>query len=86
MSEISARFLAPLMNIMLVLIGVLHLLKTSLLRRRASLSAPFAVLGMAAAMSAYMSVSSMIASTAGVFIFAGAIVAVVIGLTVALRK
>lgn len=84
--ELCTRFLAPAMDIMLVLIAMLCLLKTSLLRRRASMSAPVAVLGMAAAMSIYMSVSSMIAGMAGMLIFAGAIVFVVIVLAAALRK
>jgi len=86
LAEVSSRFLAPFMDIILVLIGMLAMLKMSLLRRRASWSAPIAVLGMAATMAAYMSVSNMVVSLAGLYVFAGAIAIAIIGLLWALRK
>jgi len=86
LSEVSSRFLAPFMDIILVLIGMLAMLKMSLLRRRASWSAPIAVLGMAATMAAYMSIANMVESLSGLYIFAGAIAIAIIGLLWALRK
>ena len=86
LAEVCSRFLSPLMDIILVLTAMLCMLKMSLLRRRASWSAPLAVFGMAAAMSAYMSVSNMVATMSGVYMFAGAIAAVIAGLLWMLRK
>jgi lipopolysaccharide export system permease protein len=54
-TEMSTRFLGPLMNLILALIGMVALLKSSLLRRSGfNMAAPTATLGMAAAMAAFM--------------------------------
>ncbi len=60
--EICTRFINPLMNIILAIICTLILLKSSLLRRRASFAPAMAVLGMAVAMALYMSMSNMVTS------------------------
>jgi lipopolysaccharide export system permease protein len=76
LAETASRFLSPIMNIILVLIGMLSLLKTSLLRRRASFAPLAAVLGMAAAMSAYMTLANSVGSIGGLWMFAAAVIAV----------
>lgn len=60
--EICTRFINPFMNLILVIICTLILLKTSLLRRRASFAPAMAVLSMAIVMATYMSVSNMVTS------------------------
>lgn len=74
--EICTRFVNPFMNIILALVCTLVLLKSSLLRRRASFAPAMAVLGMACAMSLYMSMSNMVSSLTDV-----GIVALVVGIT-----
>jgi lipopolysaccharide export system permease protein len=65
LGEIATRFLAPLMNLIFVLIAALCLLKTSMLRRRASYAVLIASAAMIAADVAFMSLSASIASPAG---------------------
>ena len=60
--EMCTRFINPFMNIILALVCTLILLKSSLLRRRASSAPAIAVLGMAAVMASYMSISNMVTS------------------------
>ena len=60
--ELCTRFINPFMNLILTIVCVLILLKTSLLRRRASFAPAAAVLSMAAIMALYMSVSNMVSS------------------------
>lgn len=74
LAELSSRFLGPMMNMILAMLCTLILLKTSLLRRRASFAPAAAVAAMAVVMSLYMSLSNMIGSvsefailTSGVF-------------------
>ena len=64
--EICTRFINPFMNIILAIVCTLILLKSSLLRRRASFAPAMAVLGMAAVMALYMSLSNMVTSLTGV--------------------
>ena len=80
LAEICNRFTAPLMDIFLVLVGMLAMLKTTLLRRRTSMAAPVAVAGMAAAMSLQMSVPNMMDSMTDVYMFAATIIAGILGL------
>lgn len=68
MGEITNRFLGPCMNIILALICMIFLLKMPLLRRRASMAAPYAVIGMACAMSLFMTCSNFITGMTGVYI------------------
>ena len=60
--ELCTRFINPFMNLILTIVCVLILLKSSLLRRRASFAPVMAVVSMAGIMAAYMSVSNMVAS------------------------
>ena len=62
LAEICSRFLSPFMNLILALICTVFLLKTSLLRRRASMAPALAVVAMAVVMSLFMSTSNMISS------------------------
>ncbi|MCL2017634.1 MAG: LptF/LptG family permease [Alphaproteobacteria bacterium] len=67
-SELSTRFLSPLMNMMLVLIGLTMLLKSSLLRRGGfNMTAPIAVAGMAGAQSLFMVMTDKAATLTGFF-------------------
>jgi lipopolysaccharide export system permease protein len=61
-SELSTRLLLPFMNLILATVCTTILLKTSLLRRRASLSPAFAVLAMALLMTLYMTSANMLDS------------------------
>ena len=60
--EICTRFINPFMNLILAVVCTLILLKTSLLRRRASFAPAMAVLSMAFFMAVYMSASNMVSS------------------------
>lgn len=62
LSELASRFLGPLMNLILALLCTVILLKSSLLRRRASFAPALAVLAMAAVMSLFMAASNMLES------------------------
>ena len=76
----STRFLGPIMNLILAALCTVILLRTSLLRRRASVAPAIAVAAMAVAMSAFMSLSNMIDSvtdfvllTVGIFVTLGGV-------------
>lgn len=60
--ELCTRLINPFMNLILVIICTLILLKSSLLRRRASFAPAMAILAMAGTMATYMSVSNMVDS------------------------
>lgn len=62
LAEISSRFFTPIMNLILALLCVTILLRSSLLRRRTSFAPAIAVAAMAVTMAGYMSVSNMIVS------------------------
>ena len=68
--ELCTRFINPFMDIILVLVCTLVLLKSSLLRRRASFAPAMAVLGMAAVMALYMSMSNMVNSLTDIGVLA----------------
>ena len=68
--EICTRFINPFMNIILAIVCTLILLKSSLLRRRASFAPAAAVLGMATVMALYMSMSNMVTSLTDVGVLA----------------
>ena len=65
LTELCNRFLTPLMNLVLAALCATILLRSSLLRRRASLAPAIAVASMAAVMGIYMSLSNMIGSLTG---------------------
>lgn len=60
MSELCNRILGPLMNLVLALLCVTILLRSSLLRRRTSFAPAIAVLAMSVVMASFMSLSSML--------------------------
>ena len=62
LSELSNRVLMPFMNLILAIVCATILLKTSLLRRRASFSPAMAVLSMAILMTLYMTSANMLVS------------------------
>ena len=62
LTELCSRLINPFMNLILALVCTLILLKTSLLRRRASIAPAMAVLTMAIVMATYMSASNMLNS------------------------
>jgi hypothetical protein len=65
LTEMCNRFLTPLMNLVLAALCAAILLRSSLLRRRASFAPAVAVASMAAVMGIYMSLSNMIGSLTG---------------------
>lgn len=87
MNELSNRFLMPLMNLILAIICTTILLKTSLLRRRASFSPAISVLAMALAMTLYMTSANML-ETWGDFnlLLLGMIATLVVGIMVLCKK
>lgn len=73
--EICTRLINPFMNLILAIVCTLILLKTSLLRRRASFAPLMAVAAMAVMMALYMSAANMVTSLTGVvFVAIGVIV------------
>lgn len=86
LSELSSRFLGPIMNLMLAAICLTILLRTSLLRRRASFAPAFAVAGMAVAMSIFMSASNMIGSLTELILLALALIIALVGILFVLFK
>ena len=65
LTEMCNRFLSPLMNLILATLCATILLRTSLLRRRASFAPMVAVGAMAGVMGVYMSLSNMVTSLTG---------------------
>lgn len=83
LTEMCNRFLSPLMSLILAALCAVILLRSSLLRRRASFAPMVAVGAMAGTMALYMSLSNMVASltgfgilTIGLVIFLGVILAI----------
>ena len=62
LNELSNRVLMPMMNLILAVICTTILLRTSLLRRRASLSPALAVLAMALVMTLYMTTANLLST------------------------
>lgn len=73
LSELCNRFLSPLMNLILAALCAVILLRSSLLRRRASFAPIIAVASMAATMGLYMSASNIISSLTGFVLLAFAL-------------
>jgi lipopolysaccharide export system permease protein len=69
-SELANRFLMPFMDLVFVLIATLVMLKTSLLRRKISLSPLIATASMGVAMGLFMTFSGIVGSFAGLSILA----------------
>jgi lipopolysaccharide export system permease protein len=64
-SEAANRFLSPLLDLLFVLIAMVALLKTNILRRRASFSAALGSVAMVGAETAFISISSSVTTLAG---------------------
>ena len=62
LTELATRFLDPIMNLILAALCLAILLRSSLLRRRASFAPAISVAAMAVVMSAFMSATNMIDS------------------------
>ncbi len=80
LSELSSRFLGPIMNLILAALCATILLRTSLLRRRTSFAPAVAVAAMAIAMSLFMSTSNMISSVTDFLLLVLAILAILSGI------
>ena len=87
LAELANRLLMPIMNLILALLCATVLLRSSLLRRRASLAPAIAVASMAAVMAAFMSGSNMITSVTGLGLLAvGQIILLIIIFIVLSKK
>ena len=84
--EICTRLINPFMNLIMAIVCTLILLKSSLLRRRASFAPAIAVLSMAGIMAVYMSVSNMVDTLTDVGLVAIGVFAVLGILTGLLAK
>lgn len=71
LTELANRILMPFMNLILAALCVCILLRSSLLRRRASMAPAVAVGLMAVVMALFMTGTNMIASITGLFVLAG---------------
>lgn len=71
LTELANRILMPFMNLILAALCVCVLLRSSLLRRRASMAPAVAVGLMAVVMALFMTGTNMIASITGLFVLAG---------------
>ena len=85
-SELANRMCMPFMNLILAIVCTAILLKTSLLRRRASFAPAVAVLAMAILMTLFMTSANMISSWRDFYMFAGGILAVLVVSGVILYK
>ena len=86
LAELCTRFLGPIMNLILAVLCTLILLRTSLLRRRASLAPALAVAAMAVAMAGFMSATNMVNNLTNLGLLAMAQVVVLFGLVFALYR
>jgi len=78
--ELCTRLINPLMDLILVIVCTLILLRSSLLRRRASFAPAMAVLAMATIMATYMSVSNMVTSLTDMALVAFGVIILLFGL------
>ncbi|HIU65464.1 MAG TPA: LptF/LptG family permease [Candidatus Enterousia avicola] len=86
LAELSSRFFGPIMNLILAALCATILLRSSLLRRRASFAPALAVAAMAAVMSLYMSTSNMIESVTDFILLLLGILVVLFGVLFVLFK
>lgn len=86
LAELSSRLFGPIMNLILAALCATILLRSSLLRRRASFAPAVAVAAMAIVMSMYMSASNMISSLTEFALLGLAIVTLLGGILFALVK
>ena len=86
MNELSNRILMPFMNLILAIVCTAILLKTSLLRRRASLSPAMAVLAMAILMTLYMTSTNLLETWRDFYLLAFVMLIVLGSLVMVLRR
>ena len=86
LAELCTRFLGPVMNLILAALCALILLRSSLLRRRASFAPAVAVGAMAAVMALFMSATNMIGSLTELGLMALAQMVALAGIMIALSK
>lgn len=86
LSELATRILSPVMNLILAAICVLILLKSSLLRRRASFAPVIAVAAMGGVQSLFMSSVNLVSSITGLIILAAIQMVALGGILLALFK
>jgi lipopolysaccharide export system permease protein len=86
LTELSSRFISPVMNIILAMLCATILLRSSLLRRRASFAPAMAVGSMALVMALYMSGSNMVSSLTDLAILSGLVALLFIGIFAVLIK
>lgn len=86
LSELCTRFLTPFMNLILAALCTTILLRTSLLRRRASFSPALAVVAMAVIMATFMSASNLLSTITDFMVLTGCIFAVLIAILFILNK
>jgi len=86
LTELCSRTYGPIMNIILAALCATILLRSSLLRRRASFAPAVAVAAMAVVMAAFMSASNMLTSFTDFVILGGAIGLLLIVILVALYR
>lgn len=86
LSELCSRIYGPLMNLILAALCLTILLRSSLLRRRASFAPAVAVAAMAAVMATFMSISNMVTSVMQFLALGVALMILFMGLLLALAK
>ncbi|MDE5615612.1 MAG: LptF/LptG family permease [Alphaproteobacteria bacterium] len=86
LSELCSRLYGPIMNLLLAALCTAILLRSSLLRRRASFAPAVAVAAMAVVMAAFMSASNMVSSITQFIALGGLIIAMLAGVLFVLYK
>lgn len=86
LTELSNRFLSPVMNLVLAVLCATILLRSSLLRRRTSFAPIFAVASMACVMALYMSSSNLVGSFTELMILASVVCVFLVFILILLAK
>ena len=86
LTELATRFLDPIMNLILAALCLAILLRSSLLRRRASFAPVMAVVSMAVVMAAFMTATNMMDSVTDLVVLSGALVILLISVLGALYR
>ena len=86
LTELSNRFISPVMNILLAALCATILLRSSLLRRRTSYAPMVAVASMAGVMALYMSATNMVDTLTQLALLAFAVVALLVIILMVLAK
>jgi lipopolysaccharide export system permease protein len=86
LTELSNRFISPIMNLVLAALCAMILLRSSLLRRRTSFAPIIAVASMAGTMALYMSASNMVESLTDLFLLGLCVIVYLIIILLVLAK